>query len=215
MEKKLEQLLIEKHFHQLTAEEKYYVTEMIGEAEYNRMHLLIKKSKNVLSNRPAFNPEIKNRLMAAFRQHHGTAPVEKPTAVIRFLRYRIPAWQAVAAVAVLFGLHFWLQDKSIIIEKPEVVYVHSVDTVYKEVAMPLPIEEKPATDPIPRVNVKPRPVTAVFEPKEPVYIASTDSASLQHAATQLPDSFNLMVSQPRGKSATQVSELWHLLEVVY
>ena len=212
MEKKLEQLLLEKKFGELTAEEKYYVTESIGETEYNRLHILLNKSKTALKNTPSLNPELKNNLLKKFREEHGLQPEKKPTAIVRVLRYRIPAWQAAAAVALLLGFHFWQQEEPEIIKETDTVYVHKTDTIYKEVALPTPAVKKPMTKPPSRVNVKPLPNTVQ---SEPTIIAAADSVSRRHKLSELPDTFNMTISQPRGQSVAQSEGLWELLGEVY
>jgi hypothetical protein len=214
MEKKLEQLLLEKKFQALTAEEKYYVTEKIEEAEYDRLHLFLKESKKSLQNTPAINAALKNNLLIAFRRQHKINTHQQQPAIVRLMRHRIPAWQAAAVIALLLSVHFWVQKDPAIIERPEMVYVHSTDTIYKEVSMPVPTSENPATKPPSRINVKPTSKSSPWKNEEAI-VASVDSASLKYEAAQAPDSFNLMVSQPRGKSATQTADLWHLLEEVY
>lgn len=214
MEKKLEQLLLEKKFQELTAEEKYYVTDSMEEAEYNQLHLFLNESKKSLKNTPPIKAELKNNLLVAFRQQHQIKAIKKQTAIVRIMQYRIPAWQAAAVIAILLSIHFWAQKDPIIIERPETVYVHSTDTIYKEVAMPLPPVGSPATKPPSRINVKPTSNSSPWKNEEAI-VASIDSASFKYEAAQVPDSFNLMVSQPRGKSATQTADLWQLLEEVY
>ncbi len=214
MEKKLEHLLLEKKFQQLTAEEKYYVTESIGEEEYGRLHILLNKSKKALKNNPALNPAIKNNLLMAMRKQQKNGMQKKPPIIVRMVRYRLPVWQAAAAVALLLGLHFWMQGEPEIIEKTETVYVHSTDTIYKEVAMPAPsIETSTVTPPV-RINVKPK-VRVPSIQTEPAVVASTDSSARNYELTQMPDSFNVLVSQPKGQSVTQSADLWKLLEEVY
>ena len=214
MEKKLEQLLLGKKFHQLTAEEKYYVTESIGEEEYGRMHLLLNKSKKAFKKPPSINPDIKSNLLLAMRKQHNKQVEQKPPAIVRMMRYRMPAWQAAAAIALLIGLHFWLQSEPQVIEKIDTVYVHSTDTIYKEMAMPAPVVETPTTMSPVRINVKPKAQEQDL-PAEAEIVAAVDSSARNYELTQVPDSFNVLVSQPRGQSVTQSADLWKLLEEVY
>ena len=208
MEKKLEQLLLTKKFGELTAEERYYVTESIGEEEYGRLHILLNKSKKALKNMPPLNPAIKNNLLAAMRKQH-----EKPLAIVRMMRYSIPAWQAAAAVALMVGLHFWLQAEPQVIGKTETVYVYSTDTIYQEVVMPSMEIPRPRLHP--RINVKPDDEIHNLG-NEPTIIASADTSARDYLVSPpLADSFAINVSFPRGQSASQTTDLWKLLEEVY
>ena len=214
MNNRLEVLLKEKSFAQLSAEEKFFVTEYIGEEEYGRIHLLLKNGKAVLQNTPPPSPAIKANLLAAMRQTHGLEKGQKPGAIIRLLRYRVPAWQVAAAVALLFGLHFWLQEEPQLIEKTETVYLHSTDTIYKEVAMPAPATEKNIARQAARINVKPKTQRQQVE-AGPILFASADSSARRFVSTELPDTFSLDLGRPRGQSAAQTADLWDLLEEVY
>ena len=214
MEKRLEKLLQTKRFEELNAEEKYYVTESVGEAEYNRIYFLLNNSKNTFKKSPSVNPALKANLLAAFRKEHSIQEKKKPTVFVRLMRHKLPTWQMAAAIALLLGLHFWFQEEPRVIEKTDTVYVHTTDTIYKEVSLPTP-----ATAPsksLSRINVKPKKeIEAVV--KEPVLLASADTSISRDYLTnaQLPDTFAINVSQPRGQSASQSADLWKMFEEVY
>ena len=216
MEKRLENLLLGKKFNQLTAEEKYYVTESIGEVEYNRLHIFLNESKKTLKNTPSVSPRLKKDLMKSFRQQHPLKELKKQPAIVRLMRYRIPAWQAVAAVALLLGLHFWLQEGPQIIKETETVYVNTVDTIFKEVAMPSPIPKKSVTPPPARLNVKPKTETPLPISETPL-LASVDSSNRQYEyeLMQVADTFDVKMAQPKGQSLTQTADLWESLGEVY
>ena len=216
MENRLEELLLAKKFSQLTAEEKYYVTESIGETEYNHLHVFLNESKQSLKDTPSVPPRLKKDLMVAFKKQH-TIVEKKPSAIVRLMRYRIPAWQAAAAVALLMGLHFWLQKEPTIIRETETVYVNKVDTIFKEVAMPAPAPKTPPAPPRSRINVKPE-TAPLPSPTEPILLASADSARRQYdfEMAQVTDTFNMQqFSQPKGQSLTQTADLWESLGEVY
>ncbi|MEO1258840.1 MAG: hypothetical protein AAFZ15_08575 [Bacteroidota bacterium] len=214
MEKRLEQLLLSKKFGQLTAEEKYYVTESIGETEYNRMSAFLFNSKKTLKNAPPVDPVLKNKLMRSFRKKHGIEEVAKTNLVVRIINYKMPAWQVAAAIALLFGLNFWLQAEPAVITETETVYVHSTDTIYKEVALPAIVTERPVKNTPPRINVKPSIPDLTTDSLAEAYVALTPKRN-EIEDVPAPDTFGILVSQPRGQSASQASELWDLLSEVY
>lgn len=216
MEKRLEDLLLGKKFDQLNAEEKYYVTESIGEAEYDRLHIFLNESKKTLKNTPSVSPRLKNDLMKSFRAKHKVEVVKKPSAIVRLMRYRIPAWQAAAAVALLFGMHFWMQEGPQVIKETETVYVNTVDTIFKEVAMPSPAPKKPVAPPATRLNVKPK-TDSPLPISEPPLFASIDSSNRQYEyeLMQVADTFDVEMTQPKGQSLTQTADLWESLGEIY
>ncbi len=211
MKKKLERLLLNKKFGELTAEEKYYATEFVSEAEYDQMHVLLKKGKKGLKNIPEIRPQVKNNLLAAFQQHHGILPNKKPNKIIQLISYRLPAWQMAAAIALLLGINFWLQEEPQLLKETETVYVFNTDTIYKEVSLPA---DKQSIEPIkPRINVK--PVIKHSASNEPLLLASADTSKHSLMSSQSPDTFAYQVSLPRGRAASQTTELWELLGEVY
>jgi hypothetical protein len=218
MNERMEALLASKSFAELTAEERYFVTETLSEKEYERMHFLAKNAPPILKATPPPNPAIRGQLLAAMRQMKTEpAPAKRPGAITRLLTTRIPAWQAAAAIAVLLAVHFLLPEKTKLEVRTETEYVYRTDTIFKEVAMPAPVAPAvtpPATRRPARVNVKPN------EPSRPdlleTAIASTGSRNAPVGIrTEIPDTFALMVSQPRGQSARQTEDLWQFLGEVY
>ena len=211
MDNRLEQLLLQKKFEELTAEEKYYVTESVGEAEYTRMHYFLEESRLFLKKTPRVNPALKGSLLAAFRKGQESSAEKKPAGIVRFLQYRVPAWQVAATIALLLAGHFWLQPAPQIIEKTDTVYVHTTDTIFKEVAMRVLVDPAPG---IPRVNVNPK-AQQIPAAREPVLIAAANTSLRRYESTEVPDTFSMVVSRPRGQSVTQAEDLWELLGEVY
>ena len=214
MEKRLEHLLMSKKFGQLTAEEKYYVTESIGETEYNRLSIFLNNSKKSLKNTPAVSPALKNKLIKAFQEKHGIEEKKKPNLWVRMVNYKMPVWQVAAAVTLLFGLHFWLQEEPSVIKETETVYVHSTDTIYKEASLPATVAERPVKNTQPRINVKPSAQKTTTDTLVDAFVAVTPKKD-EITIAPAPDTFGILVSQPRGQSASQAAELWNLLSEVY
>ncbi len=154
--KNLEHLLAEKPFEALSFEEQNLVLESMDEEEYQRMHRLIRQSKKALKNNPSPDPAIRENLLTALRrqkQQPQEASVLSGSLLVKMLNYRLPVWQAAAAVAALFGFFFWAGHTPLTGVRTEKVYVYVTDTIYKEVS--LPGMDTAANVPSGRLNVKP------------------------------------------------------------
>lgn len=215
--KDIEHLLAEKPFRLLSPEERYLVLDRMDEAEYERCHLFIERSKAAMRQQvPACDPALKGRLLEAFRKQHAP-PVQVPGLWRRVVAYRIPAWQAAAAMALVLGafMHFYRPPVPVL--PAEKVYVNLTDTIYKEVALPARMDTAVNVPPS-RVNVKPRAGRHLGQPVEA--LASADS-SARRAFTPtggVTDSVPALLREldrPRGKSAADIRDLWDYVGEVY
>lgn len=221
MNERLEHLLKEKSFDELSAEERYFVTELLTETEYERMHFVIKSATPILRDTPVPSPAIKENLLVAMRQMNAESAAKKPaapSAIVRLLKTRIPAWQAAAAVALLLGLHFLFPQKGPVEIQRDTEIVYKTDTLYKEVLVSNPVPASPEkTAPrkvAPRVNTKP-----IATPQKE--ILNTPNSALEETIAsaadrpEAPDTFAITVSQPRGTSATDTEDLWQFIGDIY
>ncbi len=154
--KKLECLLAEKSFEALSFEEQNLVLETMNEDEYRGMHQLICQSKKALKNNPLPDPAIRQNLLTALRRQKPLAQeasVLSGSLLVKMLNYRLPVWQAAAAVAAVLGFFFWAGHTPLTGVRTEKVYVYVTDTIYKEVS--LPGMDTAANVPSGRLNVKP------------------------------------------------------------
>ena len=152
--------------------------------------------------------------MAAFRKEHGLVGNEKKPLLVRLINYRLPVWQAAAAIALLIGMHFWLKEGPQIITETDTVYVHSTDTIYKEVAMPAKVADRPVKSTQSRINVKPSMQKTMADSLADALVSIAPGA-METEIINMPDTFGILVSRPRGQSATQTADLWNLLSEVY
>jgi hypothetical protein len=209
---RVERLLLEKPFESLTFEEQEWVLDQMPEAEYDRLHQLLSKSRAVFREAPAPDPAIRENLLNAIRARQATKPAPS-RAIVRMLDRRIPVWQAAAllVVALLPGLYFSTK-KPLTVEAPgETVYVHSTDTIYRQVAQPAIVA--PAKTPAKRVNVKPRH-TVVPATEIPDSLAMAETGRQTGDSLVFPDAL-LKASGNNGFSATQMKELWGFLEKIH
>jgi hypothetical protein len=71
------------------------------------------------------NPKIQSRLRQQLKQD------KQPAKVVPLLTYRIPAWQAIAAFALLLFFIPQLQEKPV--GDREQIFIYQTDTVFKEI----------------------------------------------------------------------------------
>ncbi len=162
LEKRLEDLLLQKRFEELSKMDREWVLARINASEYEAMRQTLLESKRVFQlNQPQLDPNIKNRLRKRVAQSY------QPNATEKLFKYTIPAWKVVAAACVIFLL--FANFKSTFTTPPEVVYVHLTDTVFDTVYKELPVrlvdstsESYPDTNaqiissPTKRINQSPR-----------------------------------------------------------
>jgi hypothetical protein len=181
----------------------------IGEEEYERQFLFLTKTKKAMAAGPLPSPALKGQLMAAFRAQHAKAAA-RPTLVVRLLQYRIPAWQAAAAVAALVSFFFLFKQQGFPGMKTEKVYVYLTDTVYKEVS--LPAMDSALNAPLGRVNVKPGATnSAAIEYMDT--LAAVDSANRNTRNNLAPDSLGdgQHPAGPPKKTGKRWRDLWPVL----
>jgi hypothetical protein len=123
---KMENLLANKQYKDLSPDEKEWVGQQYSAEEYNAMHTTLRKGIAIFKTqqtRP--NPEIQTRLRHRLKQ------VKEPAKVYPLFAYRIPAWQAIAAFALLLFFIPQLQEKPV--SDPEQIFIYQTDTVFKEI----------------------------------------------------------------------------------
>ena len=123
---KMEYLLANKSYEALLPEEKEWIDQQYSQEEYTAMRMTLSRSEDLFKKqRTTPNPEIKSKLRQKLRQ------AKTPAKVTPLFLYRIPAWQAVAAFALL--LFFIPQIQSKQVNDPDKVFIYHTDTVFKEV----------------------------------------------------------------------------------
>lgn len=131
----VETLLKTKRYQDLSLEEKGMVAEMMSRSEYEQFRLILCGNQRSLGNiHTQPSPKIKKHLMAAMR-----AKKRKERPVSTFFQnaanYRMPAWQAAAAIACFFFLTMMAREQIVSFEYPqgESLYVSAIDTVYETI----------------------------------------------------------------------------------
>ncbi len=122
---KMEDLLANKSYQDLLPEEKEWVGQQYSADEYNGMrHAMLQSSMIFKQERTKPNPEIKSMLRQRLKQS------KEPTKVAPLFLYRIPAWQAVAAFALLLFFIPQMQENQS--SDPDQIFIYHTDTVFKE-----------------------------------------------------------------------------------
>ena len=107
------------------------VLAQISAEEYTAMRQTLLESKLAFQmNQPKLDPNIQNKLRNKVRQNKVDSPATK------FVNYRIPAWQAIAAACVIFMLFVNFKTSILSSQQFDNIItdtVFKVDTVYKKV----------------------------------------------------------------------------------
>ena len=215
--KKLERLLAEKPFEALDFEAQNLVLESMDEEEYERLHTLVCQSKKALKNSPPPDPAIRQNLLAALRKQKTqpqAASMWPGGLLVKMLNYRLPVWQAAAAVAAVLGLFFWFGSSPLTGVKAEKVYVYVTDTIYKEVSLPgmdTAVNVSPG-----RVNVKPGVQTPVKTPALEI-MPAMDTSLRKIGGSDVPDSltgFYKNLEPPGRILGKEMKDLWRYWGVV-
>ncbi len=123
---KMEYLLINKDYQTLLPDEKEWIDQQYTADEYNAMRIALQKSNHLFKKEQTHpNPEIQSRLRHRLQQS------KTPAKVTPLFSYRIPAWQAIAAFALI--LFFIPQLRQNQIPEPEQIFIYQTDTVFKEI----------------------------------------------------------------------------------
>ena len=123
---KMEYLLANKNYKDLLPEEKDWIDQQYSDEDYNAMRAVFLASSSVFKKEQTTpNPEIQSRLRQRLKQS------KEPAKISPLFAYRIPAWQAVAAFALLLFLLPQLQNKQP--GDPEQIFIYQTDTVFKEI----------------------------------------------------------------------------------
>ncbi len=125
---KLEALLKNKRYQDLQGDDKSWVDSQYTAQEYTALRNTFSKSSQVLrQDRTTPNPAIHSRL----RQKLRASKQEQPAKITSLYAYSIPAWQAVAAIAILLFFIPQLQQQQM--PEKEKIFIYQTDTVFKEV----------------------------------------------------------------------------------
>ncbi len=181
LEKKLEDLLLQKEFEELGIEEQKWVLAQISAEEYSAMRQTLLESKHTfqLNNQPQLDPNIQKRLRKIVQQN------KQPHPTTKLFRYSIPAWQAVAAACVLFLL--FANFKSTFTPQPETIYVHLTDTVYRDVPFRL-VDSTAETTPDTNTQVISKKIKRVNQsPSQSYYKPKTSKKSYDTLQVSLPE----------------------------
>ncbi len=190
LEKKLEDLLLQKRFEELGKEDREWVLAQISAEEYQAMRQTLLESKIAFQlNQPQLNPNIQNKLRKRVLQN------KADNTAARLVNYKVPAWQVVAAACVIFTLFVNFKTSIFSSQQFDNIItdtVYKVDTVYKKVPVQFvdsTFETYPDTNTqvisneTKRVNQSPR--QAYYQPKD----SKKNDDTLQVSLPELNNAF--------------------------
>jgi len=129
---KLESLLLQKTFAELTASEEEYVLKQLSQKEYTGYRQILISSKLAMQEDLPFDPNMQGALKTKLAN---TFPPKPEAKLVTIARYPLPLWKVVATAAAVF-LMFWafpnIYQSQV---EPDLVHVYHTDTVFKEVPM--------------------------------------------------------------------------------
>ena len=125
----LENILESRSFEELTASEKNKVLGFMTGEEYENLRETMLKSKAMFAAEQkslTADPAIRKKLLARMEQKGSAVEGARIPVLQSLFAFRIPAYQAVFAIAALVLLFFFLRN-----EKPEAIrYLTKTDTIY-------------------------------------------------------------------------------------
>jgi len=125
----LEKLLESRSFEELTSNEKNKVLGFMTGEEYENYRATLLKSKTLLAaeqKRLTADPAVRKKLLMRMEQKESFVKEDHQSVLKNLFTFRIPAYQAGFAIAVLVLLFFFLRN-----EKPEAIrYLTKIDTIY-------------------------------------------------------------------------------------
>jgi hypothetical protein len=132
--------------------------------------------------------------------------------LVKMLNYRLPVWQAAAAVAAVLGLFLWFGNSPLTGVKTEKVYVYVTDTIYKEVSLP-GMDTAGNVSPG-RVNVKPGSVQSTQMPV-PELLPALDSSLRKNGRLDVADSltgYHNKWERPGALPDSEMQKFWRFYE---
>lgn len=129
---KLESLLLQKPFDELTASEEEYVLKQFSQKEYEGYRHILINSKLAMQEDLPLDSNIHRALKTKLAN---TFPPKRESKLVTMARYPLPLWKVATAAAAVF-LMFWAfpniyQSQS----EADLVHVYHTDTIFKEVPM--------------------------------------------------------------------------------
>ncbi len=188
---KLEALIVNKAWKELSAEEKKYVFQFMEEDSYTSYHNTMRVSQELFKNdRPAFTPSLshQNALKAKLQENRQ----EKQSSLGAIINYRMPFYQTALAVAASLLLFWWIYPNEAIEispqSTPEQVLVYQTDTVYIEKPVEVIVEKtvdrivekvvyKTKTISAPPANITEASTPNIPKDQSPITISNTNSST--------------------------------------
>lgn len=190
----IQELLENKPFEALTAQERMTVLDVVSMAEYQEMRAVLNQSKATfqqINYNP--NPLIKQKLQQQFKEKNKTA-----FPFLSWLMMPIPIWVMWLGWGIVGGLCYYFYTNQemrapIIQKETDTIYVYKTDTIYLEKTIPTPKIKKnkfPKTNKIAPKKETPEATPpmakTIIEPSHLMEQALTyyDSSAIQQAQEQ-------------------------------
>lgn len=126
----IEQLILQKAFHELTEEEQTEILSVMDRSTYEQYRQVITTARGLRAQTPQAPPRLQQELLTAFDLK--VKPTPQLSVWKKCRQHRIPTWQAVAASIMLCLMTGFLLLRSSPHPEPIIKSVHHFDTIYLE-----------------------------------------------------------------------------------
>lgn len=136
---RLEQLLLEKVYTDLSADELQYVNQHLTPQQYAIFRQTLLSSKQLFQEEiPELDPMIANRLKGQFKMMNTNRPQSK---VIALANSPVALWKAIATTAAIALMMWFVPNFNVTETAPQIVYQYKTDTVFKEIPVPVQVSD--------------------------------------------------------------------------
>lgn len=136
---RLEQLLLEKVYTDLSADELQYVNQHLTPQQYATFRQTLLSSKQLFQEEISeLDPMIANRLKGQFKMMNTNRPQSK---VIALANSPVALWKAIATTAAIALMMWFVPNFNAAETAPQIVYQYKTDTVFKEIPVPIQVSD--------------------------------------------------------------------------
>lgn len=136
---RLEQLLLEKVYTDLSADELQYVNQHLTPQQYATFRQTLLSSKQLFQEEiPELDPMIADRLKGQFKMMNTDRPQSK---VIALANSPVALWKAIATTAAIALMMWFVPNFNAAETAPQIVYQYKTDTVFKEIPVPIQVSD--------------------------------------------------------------------------
>lgn len=136
---RLEQLLLEKVYTDLSTDELQYVNQHLTPQQYATFRQTLLSSKQLFQEEiPELDPMIADRLKSQLKMRNTERPQSK---VVALANSPVTLWKAIATTAAIALMMWFVPNFNVTETAPQIVYQYKTDTVFKEIPVPVQVSD--------------------------------------------------------------------------